>query len=134
MRRIVALMVLSVLAACGGDSSTSASASVVGTWNLTSVNGAALPFIASAANPKVEVLSDQYVITSSGTFTETTTLRVTQGTAVTTQTSPESGTYTTSGTAVNLKYASDGSTETGTFSGNTLTFSSSGFSAVYTRQ
>ena len=133
MRRIVALLTLTVLAACGGDS-TAASASVVGTWNLSTVNGAPLPFVTQAANPKVEILSDQYVISTNGTFTETTNVRFTQGTSVTSSTGSDAGTYTVNGSSVSLRINGDVTAVTGSFSGNTLTLVDGTFTLLYTRQ
>ena len=125
---------IALLAACGSDSGTGPTqASVVGTWNLTTVNGAPLPFTIQATNPKLEILSDQYVLAANGTFTESFQLRGTDGTTVTTQSFTDAGTYQLNGTAVTVTYT-DGSSLTGTLSGNTVTIAQLGASLVYSRQ
>jgi hypothetical protein len=108
--------------------------SAAGTWNLTTVNGSPLPFIAQAASPKVELLSDQLILGASGTFTQTTTVRFTDVGVDTTQTFADAGTYTVNGTAISFRFNSDGSVETGTVGSTTLTVAGGGFSAVYTKQ
>ncbi|MFL5620937.1 MAG: lipocalin family protein [Gemmatimonadaceae bacterium] len=137
MRRIfvtVCTLAIALLTGCGTDYGTAPTqASLAGTWNLTTVNGAPLPFIIQAANPKLEVLSDQYILLANGTFTETYQLRGTVGTDVSTQTFTDAGTYSVTGTAVNVRY-SDGTGLTGTVSGNTVTIAQSGASLVFTKQ
>jgi hypothetical protein len=134
MRRLFAVVTLLALAACGGDSSTGINGNIAGTYNLSTVNGSGLPFVLQAANPKVEILSDQLIVNGNGTFSENGSFRVTNGTQVTTQVIPDAGTYTINGTAVSFVFNSDGSTGTGTLSGNSLIIAQSGFSSVYTKQ
>lgn len=134
MRRLIALLALSAVAACGSDNSTNP-ISFAGTWNLTTVNGSPLPVTVQASNPKIEVLSDQITATAAGTFTETFNNRFTSTTGeVTTQPGTDSGTWTVSGTTVTLHFSSDGTTFTATISGNTFTAAQAGFSAVYAKQ
>jgi len=123
-----------LLSACGSDSSTNPTpTSIAGTWNLSTVNGAALPYVLQAANPKVEIISDQIVISANGTFTQSTQARITQGTTVSTSTLPDNGTYSLTGTAATFVF-SDGSAGTATVSNNTLTIAESGISLVYIKQ
>lgn len=137
MRRVTALLALALssVVACHGSDTTAPAASLAGTWNLTTVNGAPLPFTAQAANPKIEVLNDQIVGTAAGTFTENGSLRITDATgAVSSQPIVDSGTWTGSGTAVSFRFDSDGSTGTGTITGNTFTVAGNGYSNVYIKQ
>lgn len=141
MRRFIVLLALaasSALAACGSDGGTNPAAGVTGTWNLSTVNGTGLPFVLQTENPstgdpKVEILSDQLLVSANGTFNETTVARFTSGTSVTTQTVPDAGTYTLNGTAVSFVFSSGGSA-TATVSGNNLTIAESGISLVFVRQ
>ena len=122
-----------LLAGCDSDDTTGPSQnSVSGTWNLTTVNGSALPFTLQST-PKIEVLSDQLVVSANGTFTESTQLRFTNGTVVSTQTITDAGTYSLNGTAATFIY-NDGTTGAGTVSGNTLTVAEPGLSLVYQKQ
>jgi hypothetical protein len=122
-----------LFAGCDSDDSTGPTqASVVGMWNLTTVNGAVLPFTIQST-PKIEVLSDQLVVSANGTFTEATQTRTTNGTTVTLETVPDGGTYSLNGTAVTFIFT-DGSTGAGTVSGTTLIVAFPGVSLVYQKQ
>ncbi len=138
MRRLAVVLVLSaaaVLAGCGDKATGPSPASVAGTWNLQSVNGTQLPFIViQVGNDKVEITSDVITASSNGTFTQLTTIQTTQSGQVTTDHATDSGTWSLSGTAVNFVFESNGSTGTGTLSGNTLTVATSGLSLVYRKQ
>jgi len=133
MRRILVSVFTAatvLLSACGSDSTTAPTpTSIAGTWNLTTVNGAALPFVLQAS-PKIEILSDQIVILANGTFTQSTQARLTNGTTITTQTIPDGGTYSLNGTAATFVF-SDGSSGTATVSGSTLTIADARISLVY---
>jgi hypothetical protein len=131
MRKRFALACLAALVACGGDSTSPTS--IAGTYNLTSVDGSGLPFIAQASGPMIEVLSDQIIASAGGTFSESGINRFTSGTAVTTDTITDTGTYTVSGTAITFHFNSDGFTSTGTLSGNTFAVATNGLSLVYTK-
>ena len=132
MRKFLTVAVFALFTACGGDSSTQpVTASVVGTYQLSTINGSGLPFVLQAANPKVEILGDQLVVNAGGTFSQNTSIRVTNGTAVTTQTLLDAGTYTLNGTAATFMFNSDGSTGTATVGTNQLTIAEGGFSSVY---
>ena len=137
MRSLIAACVLFIAASCGGDDAPTAPtmASIAGTWNLQTVNGSALPFtVAQSGSDKIEVLGDAITVTASATFTQLTQVRVTQGGQVSTQSVPDAGSYTLNGKTVTFTFNSDGSTGTGTLSGNTLTVAESGISLVYRKQ
>ena len=99
----------------------------------STVNGAALPFTFQAANPKTEILSDQFVTRADGTFIESTDIRFTDATGPSVETFPDSGLWALNGTAIFLQF-SDGSTATGTAASDALTFAGGGFSQVYRKQ
>ena len=96
---------------CGADAATDPIVtSVAGTWMLTAVNGKPLPYVYSPSDPKLELISKQYVITTTGTFTTSFTLRGTEldGT-VNMTTAADAGTYTLANNTVSFVYGSDGS-------------------------
>ena len=134
--RLIACMLLLVGAACGGDSPTQpTSSSVAGTWSLQTINGTGLPYIvAQTGSDKVEVTSDVLTVVGSGSFTQITQVRVTQNGQVSTQSIPDAGSYVLNGTAVTFTFNSDGSSGTGSLSGNTLTIAEDGFAYVYRKQ
>lgn len=126
------LALLALTLACSGDSTGPTEASVAGTWNLQSVNGTALPFvIAQTGTNKTEITADVLTVTSSGSFTEITTVRTTLNGTATTQTVPDAGSYVLNGNNVTFQFQSDGSVGSGTISGNTLTVSQAGLSLIY---
>ena len=137
MRALVAACVLLCTAACGGDDSPTAPtmASIAGVWNLQTVNGSPLPFVAAqSGSDKIEVLGDAITVTANATFTQLTQLRVTQGGQTSTQSVPDAGSYTLTGKTVTFTFDSDGSSGTGTLNGNVLTVAESGISLVYRKQ
>lgn len=134
LRRFVPVVFAIALTACGSDSTTGPTASIVGTWHLQSINGTPLPYvIAQTGTNKTELTADVFTVSVGGSFTETTTLRLTVNGQVTTQSGADAGNYTLNGTAVSFRFNSDGSTGTGAWSGNTVTVAESGFSYIYTR-
>jgi hypothetical protein len=133
MRRLLPFIFLAI-AACSTDSTTGPTGSIAGTWTLQTVNGFSLPFtIEQTVTDKVELLSDVIVISGTGSFTQTATVRTTTNGAATTQSAADAGTYTLNGTAITLHFNSDGSTGTGSWSGNTITTTDGGLALVFKR-
>jgi len=123
-----------VVAGCSSDTSLAPSqASIAGAWNLASIDGLDLPYVAQAANPKIEVVSDQLLVDADGTFTESAQLRYTDGSTVTMRPYADSGTYMVSGTTASFGW-SNGSIGTAKISGRTITVDLEGYSYVFTQQ
>ena len=126
LRRTFATALLGLLlAACGGDKSSGPSGHA-GTYTLRTVNGSNVPFtmvsiVVGGSVYKLEVLSGSITLNADGTFSQTATFRETDGTDVTTESYPTSGTYTLSGTALTLN-SSDGESLGGSLSGGAITF------------
>ncbi len=121
------------VAACGGDDGITEPENIAGTYVLQTFNGSPPPItILDITGYKLEVTAASYTFTSSGTYTNSVTLRETEDGVVTTH-PPETtaGTYTVNGSAITLT-DSEGSI-TGTISGNTLTFTEDGMTAVFVR-
>jgi hypothetical protein len=136
MRKMLIAMAAVALLGCGGDS-TGPAASAVGTWNLQTVDNASLPYtIAFIANPlyKLEILSDVFVVSPDGSYTETFTERETDGTTVTTTSDSDNGTWVQNNAALTITSASDQSVVTGAISGNTITVNTQGLVLVFKRQ
>ena len=134
--RFIACLLLMVAAACGGDSPTEPTpASVAGTWRLQTVNGSVLPYLlVQFGTDKVELTSEVLTVAASGSFTQLTQFTTTQSGEVSIEDLTDAGTYTLNGTAATFTYDSDGSTGTGSLSGNTLTVAGGGFAMVYRKQ
>ena len=134
MRRSVLAFGLVFGLGCGSESVTEPSANLQGTWNLTTVNGAVLPFTLPGSGPTltVEIVGDQIVAYGDNTWIGTTTYRRTEGGGITTVTQVPSGTWNQTGVNVTLYYAG-GATARATISGDVITFSATGVIAVYER-
>ena len=131
MRRLVVLLTFAAAVACGGDSSTSPSATVPGTYTLQSINGAPLPFIYfQSGADKGEIVADTLILNDGGTWSESGTDRQTQSGQVTTQTITDGGTYTLSGNALTLVSAQFGPTNAAVANG-TLTLTAQGVVGIY---
>ena len=131
-----ALILSDALSACGSDSPTQpTSASVVGAWNLQTVDGNGLPYVvAQVGSDQVEITSDVLNVSENGTFTQMTHLRVTEDGQVTTDSIPDTGSYALNGSALTFTFDSDGSTGTASLSGKTLTVAAVGLALVYKKQ
>ena len=124
-----------VASGCGSDTATEpVVTSVTGTWALTAGAGKPLPFVYSASDPKLELISKQYVITAAGTFTTSFTLRGMEldGTVNTTMTS-DAGTETLADNIVTFVYKTDGSVVTAHVSSTTMTIAGT-VTQVFTKQ
>jgi len=122
MRRLMLLALPLALAACGGSDNSSTGptlASVAGTWNLSTVNGAPLPYtISNNGGLKTEVLSAVTIVTANGTFNEVQQIRTTFNGQATVTSLPTSGTFSLSGTLVTLNITGSG-TLSGTLTNST---------------
>ena len=135
MRRIfVACALTALLAACGSDSTSPASADITGTYTLKTVNGSPLPFTLQSGTTVVSLTSDVIIVSSNGTWSESGIYQQTVNGQTTSGTGSDGGTWTRAGTSVTLTSAqgADG-TYTGSYSTNTLTLSNSGFVSVFTK-
>lgn len=130
---LIALAVLSL--GCNSYTLTTPSQELLtGNWNLVSVDGNSLPYAPPhAGSDKEEVVQDVLTITAPDTFSEVTTIRVTQNGQVTTQTVLDSGTYTFNSYTVTF-YFKNGSTGSGTIIGRKMTVTTSGITFDYKKQ
>jgi hypothetical protein len=118
MRRVIYLMGVLGLVAC--TDSNGPHATLGGTYDLKTVNGAPLPYTASEnATQKDEILGDA-ITASDGEFTQNTANRTTVNGHADDGISLDSGTYAIDGTIVTFTSLS-GHSWTATISGNTLT-------------
>ena len=120
---------------CGSSAATEpVVTSVAGTWLLTTVNGKALPYVYAPSDPKLELISKQYVISSTGTFTTSFTVRGTEldGTMNTT-TASDAGTYALTNNTATFVYRSDGSSVTARVTPTTMTIEGSA-TQLFTKQ
>lgn len=131
--KMVAIAVLGLAAAAcgGGDDGINEPVSIAGTYNLQTIDGQAPPVVVyEEPGLKVEITAASFTLAASGSFTANIVWRLTENGVVTTEADSFPGTYTVNGSTVNFAY-SDGDSESATLSGNTLTFTDGGSTAVF---
>jgi hypothetical protein len=140
MNRLFTLCTLALMgtlaSACGSDSPTvpATVTSVVGSWNLTAVDGKPLPWIIQVSDPKQEMVSRQYVFSSAGTYAMSYVIRDTElDGSVSTATATDAGTYTLSDNTVALTSGKDGSMAFAQVTPTTMTIAV-GVNLVFTKQ
>ena len=134
MRRALSLCTILFGIACG-DATGPTPQSVAGTWNLQSVNGSSLPYsVPQGGLANEQIIAGILDVAANRTFTYTTTFRSNFSGQTTSFAATDSGSYAILGNAVRFVFASDSSTGTGVFNGNTVTLAAEGFaSLVYTK-
>jgi hypothetical protein len=135
---LLATMCIVALSACSSSYGDGPGPTVVGTYSLVTVNGAAVPATTqNDATIKTEILSGTFVVNADETFSESRQGRITLGGGTPSLiTATQTGTWTSSGTQ--LSFVS-GTTQnpvifTGTYVSGTLTYTSAGSTFVYQQQ
>ena len=132
------LLLTATLIGCGGEDSTAPKASHVGTYRLSTVGGSPLPVTIDVGTERVVVQSGRITLNANGSFAQETTVQLTIGGFLpVVQTVECAGSYQLSGSTITLTGQSgdycEGGSETGSLSGNTLTVTLEGVSAVFIR-
>jgi hypothetical protein len=132
MTRLVMAALVIGTTAC--DSSTDPEDAIVGTYTLASVNGDPVPStLIQVPDYRLEIVSGTLTVRDNNTWTETASIRETEGTTVTTSTTTVQGTYSINGNTATFT-DSDGDSLTSTFSGGdtlTTTESAEGFTITF---
>lgn len=127
---------LVVASACGSDSTAPVvDISVVGTYNLKTVNGQGLPFVAiQSGQNSVSLLADQIIVADGGTWTESSSARVVTNGVSANQVGSDHGTWLRSGSNVSLISAIAGNAPyNGTFGGNQMIVTDGTFAYVFSK-
>jgi hypothetical protein len=96
---LVAALAVLTITACNDDPLSPDD--VMGTYELTTVNGASLPFVIfDDGTDRFEILSGRITLRENQTFTDSSTLRLTSGTTVETEPDVAVGTYDIEGDAI----------------------------------
>ena len=129
MRRIAVLAFLVVLAAC--SDATGPSGSVVGSYQLKTINGNPLPYSFSAYGGSSAVLeSDVLTLNSDGTYSDVGQYSSAQGnTSIT-----ENGTWTNNNGSITFDDQTDGIEYQGSVSGTVLTEIVDNYTEVYQKR
>ena len=134
VRVAVSVAALAMLAACGSDASTGVRAAVAGTYQLSTVNGAPLPFTENSSGAVVKVTAGQLVAGADGAFSETLTRTTTPsgGTAVP-STTTATGTFTVGNQVIVFSYNNGGGSVIGSLVGNGVSIQNGLNSFEYTK-
>lgn len=128
---------VTLLSACGSDA-TQPSRTVEGTFNLTTVNGAALPFTLVEDDPdnRVDLVAGVIVTTVDRTFTDVMSFLIVEGGEEETDTESLAGTYVLSGNTISFTVSGGVGGYTGQLNeaAGTITQNISGLTLVYTNQ
>jgi hypothetical protein len=129
----IALLAAAMAAAVAcSSSSTSPSASVAGTYVLSTVNGEPLPAIITKGNDTAVVVTDTLALTSSQYTRHVVDSVRSEGVPAALFSHTSSGTYTHSGTSITFTDAATDSSVTGSISNSVITISGveNGFSVT----
>jgi hypothetical protein len=126
---------LLVVAACGSDATTSpASASIAGTYQLRAINGSALPFTYQSGTTKVIVTADALTVADGGTWSEQASFTLTVNGSTSAQVVSDGGTWTRAGTSVSFFSTQSSTTSySGTFTGNGFTLGDTQFTYTFSK-
>ena len=134
MKKLLLALAALSLGCSSYDLTTPTQDALTGSWNLLSVNGTSLPYAPPHPGSNMqEVVADVLTLTAQNTFSEVTTIRITQDGQVTTQTVLDSGTYDFNSYVVTFDFK-DGSIGSGTLKGRKMTIITSGISFDYEKQ
>jgi hypothetical protein len=135
MRRALAILLVTLAAACGSDSTApnTNNVNVSGVWNLRTMNGQALPITATVNGIAIVITSDVLTLngSNSGTYTDIGQYRVATSGQI--GTNVEAGTWSATGGSITLNDQTDGVTYQASVTGSALTEIVSGVTQVYGR-
>ena len=124
LKTMFAAVALAAVTACNNNDLTSPSGSVVGAWNLRTINGSTLPYFIDS---RTELTSEQLNLFGDGTYSDAASYS--DGSTFT-----ETGFYTVNNNAITFHDQTDGLQYPGSVSGNVLTETNGSFTTVYQKQ
>jgi len=136
MRKLLCGILAISLAACGASDSTSPPPlSVLGTWNLSRVNGDTLPYQLSNVTGYVQFWdNEQLALNSDGSEEQTGELKTVSTTGVVTvQDYLNAGSFSVSGSSIKFTFGGGASGGTGSYAGDTLHMTANGYALTYVK-
>jgi hypothetical protein len=134
MNRFVSVVavaaVAAALAACDRGA-TSPKGAIDATYDLKSINGAALPYTRTLGTATLRVTNDVLLLRRDGTYEDSTTYAIPSGNSTQISTSIERGKYTISSGTIAFNDRTSGGRYSGMIQGTTLTQSVNGLTPVY---
>jgi len=134
MKKLIAMLALATLVACGDNSTNPNTDSISGTYTLQTINGSQIPYTVSNGSTSTTLTSDVLTVADNGSWSEIITYRQTVNGTTSNGTESDSGTWSRSGTSVNFYSNVYQSTSyAGSYSNNTLSMSDGSLNYVWTR-
>jgi hypothetical protein len=141
-KSLATIVALVAVAACSDSTAPGGGQQAAGgSYTLQTVNGADIPYTYTSGANTITIQSDTYMLNANGTYSETITESISNGSTSSPGADTESGTWAQNGTAVaftptqssqnNLTAYTAALTSGTTFSHSILTFSSNGVVWVY---
>jgi hypothetical protein len=123
VQRLMTAVCAAAVLACGSAGPSSPNtASAVGVWSVSQVNGSTLPYVVSGAGAnRAELTALAFTIADGGGFTSTASYRTFVNNQPTTSQVTGTGTWVQQGSSLTLHVTSDGSTASGAIAGDSLT-------------
>ena len=121
MRRLLATVGFTVLAACGGETTAPSTPLVAGVYSLTTIDGSSLPFVLQFvdASNLVQFQGGAVTINTDGTFVDSASFVITQAGSDSTENDVASGHWTQQGNTITFTPA-QGDPYTMAWNGDTL--------------
>lgn len=127
------LALLSFASACSDDTTGPEESSPAGSYTLASVNGSPLPYVIfQTLEDKTELTEAAASLNADGTCSTSMTLRTTQGGQVSSDTQSDTCTWSHENAAILITWT-DGTTDTASWSGDTITVTLEGLVLVFER-
>ena len=134
MKKLLAMLALATLAACGDNGTNPNTDSIGGTYTLRTVNNSSVPYTSTSGSSSITLQSDILVIADNGTWSEIITYSQTSNGTTTNGTQSDGGSWSRAGTSVNLySNVQPGTAYAGSYSNNTLSMTDGFDTYVWTR-
>jgi hypothetical protein len=129
--RSAAIALAAFTIACGGGEPAAPAGAEVGTWNLATINGSALPVVVARTQAaQTEVTAGMIVLNADRSFVDVTSTRNVAGTSATVSTDTVRGVYGRVGTRITLEPDTDAPYDL-TLGANTLAKADARFTWTY---
>ena len=140
LKSLAAVAALAVFAACS-DTTSPYGTSVGGSYSLQSVNGTTLPYTYTSGGTTISIQNDIYTLNNNGSYSETISETISNGSSYSPASDAESGTWYANGSAIvftptystqnNYAQYTGSLSSASTFNHSSITFSYNGVVWVY---
>ena len=131
MRRLLAVLIVAFSVGCLNEGLTGSS-TITGDYTLRTINGSPLPYTISGSGAnRTDIVGEVITLYQGGTYARLRDSRIIVNGQMTSESSPETGSYTLLGTSITLVNAATGQPTLASINGNTMTMVKTGMTAVF---